>query len=129
MLKELPNPFDRGDDVVDSRNVIARIEELQEMAAGGEALDAGQADELAALVAVAKECEDYAEDWHHGVPLIRETYFAEYMKDYFMDTSDSEVIAEVRAWPFNHIDWNAAADEMRPDYTEVTYRGETFLVR
>ena len=33
------------------------------------------------------------------------------------------------AWPHRHIDWEAAADELRQDFTEVRYGGSSFLMR
>lgn len=32
-------------------------------------------------------------------------------------------------WPFRHIDWQAAAEELAQDYDTVTYAGETYLIR
>jgi len=32
-------------------------------------------------------------------------------------------------WPLNHIDWEAAAEELRQDYTTFTCDGMTYLAR
>jgi hypothetical protein len=55
-------------------------------------------------------------------------------EDYFEDHA-RELAEEVGAinsdleWPCTHIDWSAAADELRSDYTEVEYDGNNYLVR
>lgn len=33
------------------------------------------------------------------------------------------------SWPANHIDWEAAANELEQDYTEVDFNGEVYLYR
>lgn len=32
-------------------------------------------------------------------------------------------------WPLNHIDWEAAAEELKMDYTEVNFNGTTYYIR
>lgn len=33
------------------------------------------------------------------------------------------------SWPFNHIDWDAAAAELKHDYSSYEFDGETWLIR
>jgi hypothetical protein len=83
-------------------------------------------DELDALRALAEEGEAECSDWAHGETLIREDCFAEYAKQF---ADDIGAIDRNAKWPLNHIDWDAAADELRGDYTELTFDGETYLAR
>ena len=103
--------FDKYDDIIDSRDVIARIEELREeletaMADQGggcetfeewraAVLDTGvnepyfeECTELAALQALADEASGYAADWRYGETLIRDSYF----KDYAMELAEEIAI-------------------------------------
>ena len=131
--------FKIGDDTIDSRDVIKRIEDLEgdkEIAA--EALeeegrassaiffDEDDAAELAALQSLAEDGEGYGEDWHHGATLILDSYFEEYARDYA--DGIGAVSSELVSWPGNHVDWKEAAAELQQDYTaiEVKYNGREF---
>lgn len=133
MAREISN----SDDVIDSRDVIERIEELQgerdsyegpdgEPSAGEWAAEnSDDADELAALEALQEEAEDYCPDWRYGATLIRESYFTEYCKELLKDIGD--LPKDIPNYIV--IDWEATADNIRVDYTEVDFDGETYLVR
>jgi len=139
-------------DIIDSRDVIARIEELAEpeeaskriaeleeadelsdeeaaelaeLRAGDE-LDDDQAEELRMLRELAEEASGYAEDWPHGETLIRDSYFEEYAEQL---ADDLGAISREATWPLNHIDWKAAADELKIDYTSVDFGGVTYWIR
>lgn len=128
------------DDVIDSRDVIARIEELREEIAEieGEDFDAAKVggqddpvsselrDELAALEALADEASNYAEDWPHGETLIRDSYFVQYAQEL---ADDIGAIDRNAKWPLSCIDWDKAADELKVDYTEVDYDGVSYWIR
>lgn len=142
------------DDIIDSRQVIERIEELQ--ADRQEFIDA-LADEditpedretaiaelnewnglngpeLAALEALAKEAEGYAEDWQYGAALIRDSYFETYAQELAEDCapfgSNSPASKLLESWPYRCIDWEQAARELRMDYTSVEFDGVTYWVR
>jgi hypothetical protein len=148
-------------DIIDSRDVIARIEYLRDeldtlidaVAEGEEGareklaewLDtdpdtlpddistlelkghaqSDEAQELAALEVLASEAEGYG-DWHHGETLIRDSYFTDYAQQL---ADDIGAIDRDAKWPTNHIDWEAAADELKQDYTEVCFNGTAYLMR
>lgn len=57
--------------------------------------------------------------------LIREDCFKEYAQELAHDLG----AMEYASWPYCHIDWDAAAKALKQDYTEVTYDGDTWLVR
>ena len=115
---------DNGADVIDSRDIIARIEELEELE---EHLASEDKLELATLRIFAKEASQYAEDWIYGEALIHRRYFVEYARQLAEDIGAIEPNAG--EWPRRHIDWQAAADELEEDYTSVTLDGEEYLIR
>ena len=61
-----------------------------------------------------------------GGPFIHENDFKEYAQEL---AEDIGAIPRDAAWPCRCIDWEAAADELRADYSEVTRNGETYLYR
>src|SRR5678810_1054818 len=93
-----------SDDVIDSRSIIERIEELEgdrdsytdDTVPDYDDLEDGQtlravawakenpddAAELKALLALQSEAEGYCEDWEHGATLIRDSYFETYAQEY-----------------------------------------------
>jgi cell fate (sporulation/competence/biofilm development) regulator YmcA (YheA/YmcA/DUF963 family) len=149
-------------DVIDSRDIIARIEELEseqedfqgsleeakeelesldEDATGDEKFEKKEAvkeaeqalkefendygEELAALKSIADECEDYG-DWSYGETLIREDYFEDYAREL---AEDIGAIPKDSKWPCTCIDWEAAAEELKVDYTSVDFNGVTYYMR
>jgi hypothetical protein len=123
MTREISN----YDDMIDSRDVIERIAELQLQAEDGDALlDQDERIELAALVELAQQGEDAAADWLHGETLIRDSYFVEYAQQLAEDIGAIE--SEAR-WPAYCIDWEYAARELQMDYTPVEFDGVTYWVR
>ena len=135
-----------GADLLDSRDLAARLEALREErdrlrdtiadAITDDDKDAeAEADgELAAFLAdygdEIAELEDMENagirDWDHGATLIHERHFTDYCRD---------LLDDIGVWrggePPHYvvIDWGATADNLRADYTEFTYAGHTYLVR
>lgn len=122
------------DDVIDSRDVIARIEHLSQLRQPGP-VDLGTYDnaqdqdelfaELASLERLAEQGESLP-DWEYGVTLIRESYFRTYAEEL---AEDIGAINREASWPNNCIDWERAARELRMDYTHVDFDGVTYLAR
>lgn len=81
--------------------------------------------ELASLRAVADQGEGYG-DWAHGEALIRDSYFVTYAQEL---ADDIGAIDRNAQWPVNHIDWDAAAEELKVDYTEIDFDGVTYWMR
>ncbi len=116
------NEVNNSLDVIDSRDVIARIEELE----ADEERDEADNEELAALKALADEAAGYAADWEHGETLIRDSYF----KEYAMELADDiGAVPREYSWPASCIDWDQAARELQMDYTSVDFDGVTYWVR
>lgn len=87
-------------------------------------LDENQ-EEFNALESIVDECSGYG-DFEHGETLISEEYFPQYAEDF---ASDMGAIDRNANWPLNHIDWNAAADDLKTDYTATEIEGTTFYFR
>lgn len=114
--------IDNSMDIIDSRDIIERIAELE----ADSDRTADELDELRSLQRVAAQCADYVEDWKYGVPLIRNSYF----KEYAMELADDIGAIDANAsWPLTCIDWDQAARELRMDYTAVDFDGVTYWVR
>lgn len=123
-----------SDDLIDSRDVIARIEELEgardaaqeESEAALIAWLEANGEELTALKSLADEASGYASDWQHGETLIRDSYFEDYARQL---AEDIGAIPENSAWPCTCIDWEQAAKELQMDYTSVDFDGITYWTR
>lgn len=110
------------DEVLDSRDIIARIEELTDT---DTILDEDEQEELDALQAFADEAEGYAPDWEYGATLIHADHFTDYCKELLADIGD--IPSELPDYIV--IDWDATAERLKVDYTEVDFAGEAYLVR
>lgn len=165
------------DDVIDSRDVIARIEELEGILADAqEELDDEQdpekhgderdaedpsdiatcgacglswnntrsssrtptpsgrcpfehvheeAEELRTLKALEEEAAS-SPDWTYGETLIRDSYFREYAEQL---ADDLGAVDRDARWPVCYIDWDAAADALKQDYSSVDFDGVTYWIR
>lgn len=114
--------LDGTDDSFDSREVIARIEELE--AEDGLTIDERQ--EYEELTSFRDEWASYFSDWEHGVTFIRDDYFEDYAQEYAKDIG---AIRDDAPWPCDHIDWEAAAEALMEEFTEVEFRGVTYYGR
>jgi hypothetical protein len=140
-----------SDDIIDSRDVIKRIEELEsdlesqhdddkeagltnvtdfdewlgDTAENDDHLYQDEARELLSLRALAEQCEGYG-DWRHGETLIRDSYFQTYAEQF---ADDIGAIDRNANWPISCIDWKKAAEELQMDYTSVEFDGVTYWMR
>lgn len=108
--------------VIDSRDIIARIKYLE---GDTDTLDEDERTELAALKSLAEEAEGYCPDWTYGATLIRDDYFEDYAREL---ADDIGAVNRDSTWPNNFIDWEAAADALKQDYTEVDFDGVSYWV-
>ena len=160
-----------GADRIDSRDVIERIEELQELIQnevdaqnaiymrdaqeGGPQRsplepDLDDPNDVSALVPVLNDMTDMSEeleeleallklkdqaqdcaDWEYGETLIHYDHFTDYTEELIKDCCEFPKGHDSDRWPWRHMqmDYEAAAEELKDDYTQVTYWGETYLVR
>lgn len=137
-----------GGEIMDSRDLIAVAEEIRDALdaldgtntldgerdeSGLEALESSTGvpgddeqearDILAAIDALA---DAGISDWEYGETFIREDYFTDYAQEL---AEDIGAIPKEYGWPTSHIDWGAATDALKQDYTEVDFRGTTYYVR
>jgi hypothetical protein len=140
--------IDNMQDLLDVRDLIARVEELEEereelIEAVGEATDKEMArqairdwealwlNELETLASLMDDMKGYGgdEQWRgdwYPLTMIRDSYF----KNYAMELAeDIGAIPADTAWPCTCIDWDKAARELRTDYTSVEYDGISYWVR
>jgi hypothetical protein len=126
-----------GPDILDTRDVQQRIDELTEteeeyqelfdayfptMSAAEAAqkacdesgLDYDDRIELQDLRELRDELEGYC-DWTGGEALIHEDYFVQYTEQLAEDIGAIDPLA---TWPLNRIDWDAAAADLKADYTK-----------
>lgn len=108
-----------NDDIIDSRDIIERIEELE----SGCDEDAA---ELLTLQKLAEEASDYCEEWIYGATLVRDSYFVDYAREL---ADDIGAINSDNHWPLYCIDWDQAARDLKMDYTPVNFDGVTYWVR
>lgn len=112
-------------DVIDSRDIIERIEELQVLIAE-ESTDADFLEwckEFDALTSLAEEAEKYSDDWQYGAQLIRESYFEIYMDEMIADCY--ELPEDLPFWMTVVYDYEA----LKQDYTEIDFDGVTYYIR
>ena len=136
-----------GQDVIDSRDVIARIEELEAQRDDDSApcacglslvehtdpavdhkpnpLDEDEREELRVLLALQDEASG-SPDWPHGETLIRDSYFESYAQEL---AEDIGAYKDSSQWPGNCIDWGQAAEQLQQDYTSVEFDGVTYWIR
>ena len=129
------NSISNSDDVIDSRDVTARIEELRDEIESAEVPDneiggpndtmAEEREELAQLEALAEEANGCA-DWQYGEALIRDSYFQTYTMEL---ADDIGAIPKDAQWPCTCIDWEKATRELKYDYTAVDFAGVTYWIR
>jgi hypothetical protein len=111
--------------ILDTRDLQKRLEELEEIEAdckeNNVAEDADEAEELTEL----RNMVDEIYDWKDGATLIPVDDFTEYVQD-MLDVT-GEVPKDIPS--FVVIDWEATAENLKSDYSEIDYQGETYLYR
>jgi hypothetical protein len=138
----------KGENIIDSRDIIARMGEVVEElevatysdlpddlhtlyeGLGADSDDADLVDELIALKELESEA-DNSPDWLYGEALINEFYFTDYIEELIKDCYSMPKEMEEGGWPWDYIEINydRAAEAARVDYFEVTLYGYTYLIR
>lgn len=118
------------DQTFDSRDIIERIEELENENTNDDGVvvieDEDDADEYRRLKDIVEEASGYSDDFEFGVTLIRDDYFVDYAQEF---AEDIGAIPETTEWPASYINWDAAADALQMDYTSIDIEGETYWYR
>ena len=107
---------------IDSRDIVDRYNEIVG--------DPEFLDEATRLEKVIRQGESCSSDWDHGEMLIHEDYFVEYTKELIEDCYD-DINTTSDKWPYRHmeIDFEAAANELKQDYTAIDFDGQTYYIR
>ena len=132
-----------SEDLLDIRDIIARVEELEDAQADYEHDEDGNrtaaewasefADEAAELATLSSLLSDLAGtggdhewrgDWY-PVTLIRDDYFEEYARELVEDCG--YIAKDFPSWI--EVDWKATARNVRMDYTSVEYGDVTYWSR
>lgn len=116
--------IDNSADIIDSRDIIARIDYLEDTE------DEDEQEELANLLKLQEQAEGCS-DWVHGATLVRDTYFTDHIKELIEDCYNMPKEMDSGSWPYNHLsmDYEAAAEEAKVDYSEVDFDGVTYYIR
>ena len=113
---------------LDSRNLQKRINELEELKGRlsdeGDPLNEEEQGELGNLVNLKEEVGDGG--WDFGITFIPEDEFGDYAREFAEDVG---AISNDAQWPATCIDWEQAANELKHDFSNVEYDGETYLYR
>jgi hypothetical protein len=127
MAKTIDDIF--GQDHIDSRDVIERIEELEELNSNDEGEFTWDSDEdreeYEALVLFRDSIYDDAE-FEFGIDFIADWAFKDYAQELAEDIGAIDRDAD---WPNSYIDWDAASEALQMDYTSVTVQGEEYWYR
>lgn len=123
-------------DIIDVRDIIARVEELEnemqgEIPDGTTWVDTEQAEELSTLATIMEDLKDNGGDEHwrgdwYPITLIADDHFTQYAQDLAYEIG---AIPANTTWPNNCIDWEQAARELRHDYTSVEIGKFTYWYR
>lgn len=106
--------------IIDTRDLLKREAEIEEI----DNLGQDEASELVELVKLRDEIGE--ETMREGETMIPVDDFTEYAKELAEDIGS---ITGEEQWPLSHIDWEAAADELKADYIEVSYADRQYLIR
>ena len=149
MKTGIPDEIYNSMDIIDSRDIIERIdylvqlqddfqedneledypgyEESEEDSKWYEWDESEEGFELNKLQELTNEVQDYAEDWENGCILIRDNYFSEYAEELVKDIGD--LPKDIPSYLYNNIDWDGVAEDIQQDYTEVDFDGVSYWVR
>lgn len=126
--------LDLSADIIDIRDIIARVEELEQEREGLDIANPEQDADLAAehcqLANILAELVGYGgdEQWRgdwYPVTLVCDSYFTTYARDLLEECGT--IPRDLPSWV--EIDWEATARNVRIDYTPVDINGRTYWYR
>ena len=117
-------------DIIDVRDIIARVEELED-AISNSVETATEFAEHQDLLKILSDLEGMGgdEQWRgnwYPVTLINNMYFKTYAQELAEEIGAVDTDAK---WPNNCIDWDMAARELQHDYSAVDIDGTTYWTR
>ena len=126
MMREMVGGAEMADEItntqnfIDSRDIDKRIEELE----ADQDIDVYDQEELTKLLALRDNVS--SSEWSFGLALINVDDFEEHAEQMAEDIGAIDPNAE---WPLSYIDWEAAANALKSDYTTVEFDGQKYLYR
>ena len=126
--------FIAGDDMLDSRDLQMRIDELEsdiETAVEKNDEEGLNDEEQSDLDDNSEELESLTEfrdevassEWDSGLTLISDDYFEDYARQF---AEDIGAFSGSESWPGTCIDWKQAAEELQMDYSCADFDGTTY---
>ncbi len=88
--------------------------------------EADEYEELVNWLDLMEQAEQYSGESFRNTQLINDNKWVEYAQQWAEDISGVSRDAE---WPFNCVDWEAAAEQLKQDYPSISVDGNTFWVR
>ena len=82
-------------------------------------------DELVQIIEIDKVEYEVGSEFKYGCTLIEEDDFEDYVKDMLIDCG--YISKDFPTWI--EIDWEATAENVRQDYSELEYKGDTYYFR
>lgn len=125
--------LDLNADIIDTRDIIARVEELAEELTNYTATAAEHpelAEEHAELCAILADLkgnggdEQWDGDWY-PITLIRESHFTDYVQEMLEDCG----VIPANLPHYVHIDWQRTAHDVGMDYSTTEIDGVTYRYR
>ncbi len=125
------NEINNSQEVIDSRDLIERIEELEDLINNNKNLPKEKREDLTEEERELEVLNDLAEesnvspDWKYGETLIRESFFIEYITEVLVDIGD----LPKKIPHYIVIDWEETAENIKEDYITVDFDGVDYLIR
>lgn len=111
------------EDVLDSRDIIARLILLEDLEP--DQMSDDEAEELELLKQASELGKKYSDDWEFGAQFVAERYFEDYCRG--LCEEDGSVPNDMPDYIV--IDWGRTADNMLLDYTEINIGRHIFFIR
>jgi hypothetical protein len=129
-MEKLADSLDNSEDLIDSRDVTDLIEYFEaklESLVDDELQDFKNeyGDKLESLKKLAEEGEAAAPDWNFGETMILESYFTEHVMQTIKDCGD--LPQDIPS--YIEIDEEKTAENLKADYQEIDFDGETYYIR
>lgn len=127
----MKNSIDNSMNVIDSRDIIDRLEELESdysihIEEGGKDEEFDDMDELVSLRKLLDEWSDNSE-WQYGAFFVRDSYWTDYCEELVKDIGD--IPDNLPGYIENNIDWDGVAEDLQADYSDYDFDGVTYWCR
>lgn len=135
--------FDATEDWFDTRDIEERLREIEDVEIE---IERGDEEDEESFIERMREEDSYLADeyqtlrnlqdegraaynevnWDGGITMVKDDHFPDYAEEYAREIG---AIDREHGWPHQHIDWEAAAEELLIDYTSIEINGTTYWGR